>query len=164
MNTCTLYRAEATSDTRVKALVVDDSPMMLKILARILEEAGNIHLVGSATDGCQALRLASALSPDLVLMDVHMPHLNGIQATRYLKGFKRPPIVIIVTTDDSSSERSMAERAGADGFIIKEGNLRHRLLGMLQDLFGPGNARRVAVSGIHFRNPRAGKTNRNHGT
>ncbi len=163
MNTRALHLTEAASDTRVRTLVVDDSPIMLAILTRVLEEAGNMDLVGCATDGSQAVRLASALSPELVLMDLNLPHLNGIQATRCIKGFTRPPIVIIVTTDDSAFAKSMAEKAGADGFIIKQGNLRHRLLGMLQQLFGPGNARRAPVSGVLFRNPPAGEANRDQG-
>src|SRR5208337_991740 len=94
MNTCTVKQAEDIPGTRIRTLVVDDSPSMLKVLAQSLEEAGNFDLVGTATDGCQALRQVSALSPELVLMDIHMPRLNGIQATRFIKQRERPPVVI----------------------------------------------------------------------
>jgi len=143
MNPHALNPAEATSNTRVQTLVVDDSPFMLKVLAQILEEAGYFDLVGTATDGCQALRYVSMLSPELVLMDVHMPRLNGIQATRYIKQREHAPIIIIVTSDDNTVTKTTAEDAGADGFVIKQGNLRHRLISALQDLFGPGGARRA---------------------
>jgi CheY-like chemotaxis protein len=116
---------------------------MLKILAQILEESGNFDLVGTATDGCQALRYVSMLSPELVLMDLHMPRLNGIQATRYIKQREHSPIVILVTSDDSPVTKATAPEAGADGFVVKQGNLRHRLIGALQDLFGPNGARRA---------------------
>jgi CheY-like chemotaxis protein len=143
MNTHPRNSTKATSQTTVTTLVVDDSPFMLKILAQILEEAGNFDLVGTATDGSQALRHVSMVSPELVLMDVHMPRLNGIQATRYIKQREHPPAIIIVTSDDSQITKAMAEEAGADGFVSKEGNLRQQLMGALQDLFGPNGARRA---------------------
>jgi len=134
---------EPISDAGVSTLVVDDSPFMLKTLAQILKEAGNFDLVGTATDGCQALRYVSMLSPELVLMDVRMPRLNGIQATRCIKQREHPPVVIIVTSDDSPVTKATAEEAGADGFVTKQGNLRHRLISVLQGLFGPNGARRA---------------------
>ncbi len=140
MNTQTRDTIGAKSVARVTTLVVDDSPLMLKALSQILEQTGNFDLVGSATDGCQALRHVSLLSPDLVLMDAHMPRFNGIQATRCIKRRAHPPIVIIVTSDDSPITKASAEEAGADGFIIKDQNLRHRLLTTLQELFGPNGA------------------------
>ena len=143
MNTRPINLAEAISDTRVRTLVVDDSPFMLKILAQILKEAGKFDLIGTASNGCQALRYVSMLSPELVLMDVHMPRLNGIQATRYIKQREHSPIVILVTSDDSPVTKATAAEAGADGFVIKQGNLRHRLIGALQDLFKRNGARRA---------------------
>lgn len=143
MNTRAPDRAEAVSDTRVRTLVVDDSPFMLKILAQILQEAGHFDLVGTATDGSQSLRYMSMLSPELVLMDLHMPRLNGIQATRYIKRREHPPAVIIVTSDDSPVEKAMAAEAGADGFVSKDGNLRQQMIGVLGYLFEPNGARRA---------------------
>ena len=132
-----LSLAETTSDprTRFRTLVVDDCPFMLKTLSQILEQAGKFDLVGSATDGAQALRYVSMLSPELVLMDAHMPRLNGIQATRCIKQSKHPPVVIIVSSDDSPVTKAAAEAAGADGFVLKQDNLRHDLIFELQDLF-----------------------------
>jgi len=145
MNTCAHNQAENISITGIKTLVVDDTPLMLKILVQIVEDAGNFDLVGTASDGCQALRYVSLLSPELVLMDVHMPRLNGIQATRCIKQREHPPVVIIVTSDDSPVTKSMAEKAGADAFVIKQGNLRHRLLAALLNLFGPNGAKGVTA-------------------
>jgi len=125
---------------------------MLKTLSQILERAGNFDLVGTATDGCQALRDVSMSTPALVLMDVHMERFNGIQATRYIKQGEHPPVVIIITSDDSSVARATAELAGADAFVSKEGNLRHQLMGALQNLFGPRGERREAAGGICFQN------------
>src|SRR5258706_15228420 len=111
----------------IRTLLVNDSPFMLKTLARILAQDGNITVVGAATDGCQALQYTLALSPELVLMDFHLPHLNGAEATRYIKQFVNPPIVFIVTSDDSSTSRPMSKTAGADAFIAKSGDLRAQL-------------------------------------
>lgn len=136
MNTRLPNLPETKSTAKVRTLVVDDSPCMLSILTQILDEAGHIDLVGTATDGCQALRYVSFLSPGLVLMDIQMPRMNGIQATRCIKQREHPPLVIIVSSDDSPITKAAAEAAGADGFVIKQGNLRHQLLGAIQDLFG----------------------------
>ena len=149
-------RKRATSQTRVTTLVADDSPFMLKTLSQILERAGNFDLVGTATDGCQALRYVAMLSPGLVLIDLHMPHLNGIHATRYLKERENPPVVIIITSDDSFASKEMAEEAGADAFVSKAGNLSYELLTVLQNLFGPHGERREAPGGFSFENRPAG--------
>jgi DNA-binding NarL/FixJ family response regulator len=134
MNTCTLTQAEAIPETIIRTLVADDSPFMLKVLARAVESAGNFELIGSATDGCQALRYVSLLSPELVLIDVHMPRINGIQALRCIKQRENAPVVIVVTSDDSSATKRMAEEAGADGFVIKDRDLGPRLLHALRDV------------------------------
>src|SRR6266853_300380 len=72
----------------VRALIADDSPFMLKALSKILALEGIFTLVATATDGSQAVRHALTIEPELILMDVHMPHLNGVEATRYIKQFK----------------------------------------------------------------------------
>lgn len=136
MNAC----ANNHTGTRIRTLVVDDSPFMLKILAQTVEAAGDFDLVGSATDGHQALRYMSTLWPDLVLMDLHMPGLNGIQVTRHVKQSEHPPVVIIVSSDDSSAAKAAAEQAGADGFVSKGSNLRRQILSTLHELFRPCHA------------------------
>ena len=140
MNTHPIRLVAPTPATRVRTVVVDDSPFMLKILAQTLEEAGNFDLVGSATDAYQALRHVSALSPELVLMDIHMPGLNGIEATRCMKRSDHPPVVILISSHSSAATKSLAEWAGADGFVSKKVNFRHLLISALKKLFGPSRA------------------------
>jgi len=164
MNTNPRHGTKAVPQTGVTTLVVNDSPFMLKTLSQILERAGKFDLVGTATNGGQALRYVSMLSPELVLMDMHMPRLNGIQATRCIKQGEHPPVVILISSDDSSVTRSLVEEARADAFVSKHRNLRHRLIGALQDLFGPACARRGAAGGIHLQMPPAGQQNEDHGT
>ncbi len=155
-----LRPVETTSDTKVRTLIVDDSPFMLKILAQILEETDLFDLVGTATDAYQALRHVSALSPELVLMDIHMPGLNGIQATRFMKRSEHPPVVILISSDRSSMTRSLTEQAGADGFVSKGEDFRHRVIRALKKLFGAGDARSAGASGISIQS--AGHGNQDH--
>ena len=131
---------------------------MLKILAQILKEVGDFVLVGAATDGRQALRSAAALSPDLVLMDSHLPRLNGIQATEYIKRFEQPPVVVVITSDDSSTSRSLALKAGADAFVVKGRDLRERLSGTLCGLFAPGAHGRRKSRRVSLQTPPEGRT------
>lgn len=152
MNTDPLGTVGAVADTRVRTLVVDNSPFMLKILAKILKEAGKFELIGTASNGSQALRYVSMLSPELVLMDLHMPRLNGLEAARYIKKREHPPIVIITTSDDNPVAKATAEEAGADGFVSKEGNLRQQMLDALQKLFGLGSAGQARAGCISFQN------------
>ena len=140
MNTHPLQPVEPILATRVRTVVVDNSPFMLKILAQTLEEAGDFDLVGTATDAYQALRHVSALSPELVLMDIHMPGLNGIEATRRMKRSEHAPVVILMSSQSTAGTRSLAEQAGADGFVSKQVNFRHQLIGALKKLFGPSGS------------------------
>ena len=135
------FSPDAASQTSIRTLLVDDSPMMLKLLALILKRAGGFEIVGSATNASQALSYVSALSPELVLMDVHMPGMTGIEAIHYLKGQENPPVVILVTSDDDPLTRAKADQAGADRLIIKDKNLGDSLVAALRDIFAPFGAR-----------------------
>ena len=135
--------------------MVDDSPYMLKTYERVLALESGFTLVGTATDGRQALEAVLALEAELVLMDIHMPHLNGIETARNLKQSPRPPRIIIVSSDDSPAAQRLAKAAGADGFVSKNGDLQKELHTVLQGLLdsqrkrdtsqgGTGSHRRVA--------------------
>jgi len=127
--------ADIHSTRAVRTLIADDSPLMLKTIAQILALEGNFTLVGTATDGCQAVRQALTMEPELVLMDYRMPHLNGLEATRRIKQSENPPLIVIVTSDDTPSAEALAKAAGADGFIKKGANLRDQLRSLFQKLF-----------------------------
>ena len=121
--------------TAVRTLIADDSPLMLKTIAQILALEGNFTLVGTATDGCQAVRQALTMEPELVLMDYRMPHLNGLEAIRHIKQSENPPLIILVTADDTPRSEALAKAAGADGFVKKRGNLHDQLRSVFQELF-----------------------------
>ena len=108
---------------------------MLKLLVETLKGLGDFELVGSAADGVQALRQVLALSPDLVLIDFDMPHLNGIRASEYIKRFQPPPIVVLVTADNTAATRTTARAAGVDAVVTKGVDLRDRLICALSELF-----------------------------
>jgi len=126
------------SHRRVRTLLADDSKFMRAFLAVLIEEIG-FELVGGAADGIQALRSVADLKPDLVLMDVDMPYLGGIEATRSIKeSGKRcgyAPMIVMVTSEDTLECRAQAKEAGADGFVAKSGDLRAQLKSTLDRLF-----------------------------
>jgi CheY-like chemotaxis protein len=126
------------SHRSVRTLLVDDSQFMRAYLTMLIEESG-FELVGTAADGHQALRSVAALKPDLVLMDVDMPCLDGIEATRSIKEAGKQsgyaPVIVIVTSEDTLECRSQAEDAGANGFVSKSEDLRGQLKSTLNNLF-----------------------------
>jgi DNA-binding NarL/FixJ family response regulator len=128
----------APKSNGIKVLLVDDSPLMLQILVKMMAKEPGFEIVGTATDGRQAVLLAASLAPQLVLMDLHLPHLNGAQATRCLKQFENPPIVFIITSDERPYSHATSTAAGADAIIVKSGNLHDHLKSKLQEWFRSG--------------------------
>jgi two-component system response regulator DesR len=126
--------APADNGSPVRALIVDDSPLVMKTLASLLEQQSNIQLIGSATDGYGAVRRAMELSPDLVLMDMQLPGINGLEATRQIKARSHAPAVILVAADDTPGCRAAARAAGTDGFVDKQ-YLSTRLRPAIRKLF-----------------------------
>ncbi|WP_188078946.1 response regulator [Actinotalea subterranea] len=107
----------------IRVLVVDDQPMYRLGVSAILNAQADITVVGEAADGLDALARCRALQPDVVLMDVRMPNLNGIEATKQLTqptGGGAVPKVIMLTTFDIDDYIYDALRAGASGFLLKD--------------------------------------------
>jgi DNA-binding NarL/FixJ family response regulator/membrane protein DedA with SNARE-associated domain len=107
-----------TGPTRV--LLVDDDALVRAGLSMMLNGADGIAVVGEAADGDQVATAADAHSPDVVLMDLRMPRVDGITATRRLRARPRPPEVIVLTTFDADENVLRALRAGASGFLLKD--------------------------------------------
>jgi DNA-binding NarL/FixJ family response regulator len=104
----------------IRALIVDDQVIVCEGLRVVLNASGTLQVVGVAHDGAQALAQAAALQPDVVLMDLNMPVMNGVQATRALrKRFPALPVVVLTTYDDDTWVVD-AIRAGAAGYLLKD--------------------------------------------
>jgi DNA-binding NarL/FixJ family response regulator len=104
----------------IRTLVVDDDALVRLALVDILADAPGIHVVAQAADGVEALERVTDHSVDLVLMDVQMPRMDGIAATRRLRALPDPPQVLVLTTFDLDQYVYSALAAGAAGFLLKD--------------------------------------------
>jgi DNA-binding NarL/FixJ family response regulator len=104
----------------IGVLVADDERLVRGGYRMIISGAPDLEVVGEATDGLEALDLARRLRPDVVLMDVRMPRMDGIAATRRITALDSPPAVLVVTTFDLDEYVFEALRAGACGFLLKD--------------------------------------------
>ncbi|WP_205324304.1 response regulator transcription factor [Glycomyces sp. YM15] len=104
----------------IRVLLVDDDALVRAGLSMMLDGTGGIVVVGEAGDGREAVTAVDAHAPDVVLMDLQMPYVDGIAATRRLRARADPPEVIVLTTFDSDENIVHALRAGAGGFLLKD--------------------------------------------
>ena len=104
----------------VRVLIVDDDALVRAGLSMMLDGADGIAVVGEVSDGGEVPTAVSLRTPDIVLMDVRMPQVNGIIATRRLRALPNPPEVIVLTTFDTDENVLRALRAGASGFLVKD--------------------------------------------
>jgi DNA-binding NarL/FixJ family response regulator len=104
----------------VRVLIVDDDALVRTGLVMMLDGANGITVAGQASDGDQVLTAVAAHFPDVVLMDLRMPVVDGITATRRVRARPHPPEVIVLTTFDSDENVLRALRAGASGFLLKD--------------------------------------------
>lgn len=114
----------------IQLLLVDDRDVVREELRHVLDLTGSVRLVGEAADGWEAVRQAERLHPDIVLMDLEMPGLDGFEATRQIKARGLARAVVVFTVYASAPYRQKALEAGADAFIFKGTDLR-----ALLDLF-----------------------------
>ena len=104
----------------IRVLLVDDDALVRSGLRMMLAAAKEIQVVGEAADGCDVLGAVDLHRPDVVLMDIRMPRLDGIAATRLLAAQPDPPAVIVLTTFDADELVLHALQAGAAGFLLKD--------------------------------------------
>lgn len=104
---------------KYRVLIADDHPMARKAIQSILESDSSFHLVGEAENGLEAVQLCEKLHPDVLLMDINMPQLNGLEATRKIK-HEYPHIkVVILTVSDHAADLFTALQFGAQGYLLK---------------------------------------------
>ncbi|MET9679971.1 response regulator transcription factor [Streptomyces coeruleorubidus] len=134
----------------VTVLLVDDEPLVRAGLRAVLEAQPDIEVVGEAADGASVIPLVRRLRPDVVAMDVRMPLLDGIEATRaLLRTVDEPPRILVVTTFENDEYVYEALRAGADGFLLKRARpaeIVHavRLIAEGESLLFPASVRQLA--------------------
>ena len=121
-----------------RILLVDDSRTFLDAARHALAEDSRIEVVGSALSGQEGLELTAQKQPDLVLVDVAMPGMNGMEATRLIKARPNAPHVVILTSYDLAHYRAAARAAGADHFISKA-DFDSQLFPLLETLLAERN-------------------------
>ncbi|MFD4393339.1 response regulator [Kitasatospora sp. NPDC058478] len=138
----------------IDILLADDEELVRAGMRAVLEAQGDLRVVGEAADGADAVALARTLRPHVVLMDVRMPVLDGLEATRELlrpgAPGEQPPKILVVTTFENDDYVYQALRAGADGFLLKRSRaaeIAHavRLVAAGGSLLFPAAIRRLAA-------------------
>lgn len=104
----------------IRLVIADDQELVRAGFAAILGAEPDIDVVGEASDGHEAVELARKLKPDVVLMDIRMPNMDGLEATRHLLADPNPPHVLVLTTFDLDEYVFEAMKAGASGFLLKD--------------------------------------------
>ena len=104
----------------IRVLLVDDDPLVRSALSLMLGGQSDIEVVGEAPNGEAGLALVSQTEPDVVLMDIRMPVMDGLEATRVLHSRPSPPAVVVLTTFDADDHVLRAIASGADGFLLKD--------------------------------------------
>jgi DNA-binding NarL/FixJ family response regulator len=134
-----------------RCLIADDQAMVREGFAAVLTAQPGLQVVGQAADGAEAVRQARQLSPDVVLMDIRMPVMDGLQATREILGRfagKQLPRVLVLTTFDLDDYVYAALRAGASGFLLKDATAAElvaavRIVSAGEALLAPSVTRRL---------------------
>jgi DNA-binding NarL/FixJ family response regulator len=134
----------------IRVLVADDQPLVRSGFRMILEERSDLELVGEAGDGAEAIALTRELDPDVILMDVRMPGVDGVAATRRLIESGSRARVLVLTTFDLDEYVYAAIRAGASGFLLKDVEPNElvdaiRVVAAGNSLFGPAATERLVA-------------------
>jgi DNA-binding NarL/FixJ family response regulator len=133
---------------RIHVLIADDHPLFREGLHGLLDSLADTEVVGEATTGAEAIQRAKALQPDVILMDIKMPGINGIEATRQIVAASPHISVLMVTMLEDDESVFAAMRAGARGYVLKGANQVEMLRAILavaggEAIFSPGIAKRL---------------------
>ena len=105
--------------TDVRVLLVDDEAPFLRAMSAVVEETAGFEVVGHACSGEQSIVAAAELLPDLVLMDVNLPGMDGLEATRRLRKRRFPPVVVLLSTYDEDAGAHFVAECGAAAYVTK---------------------------------------------
>jgi DNA-binding NarL/FixJ family response regulator len=137
----------------LRVLLVDDSWAFLGSAEHFLSMEAGLQIVGCASSGQEAIEQVALLKPDLVLMDVAMPKMNGLAAARRIKALGPRPRLVLLTVHDHPAYRAEAEAAGADGFLGKS-DFGTQLVPLIHRLFGHSAEERIRSIDSSSRIPR----------
>jgi DNA-binding NarL/FixJ family response regulator len=122
----------------IKVLIVDDNAEFIGSVKKALSKEHDIKVIGEARDGKEAISQVKKLKPDIVLMDVKMPEMNGLEATRRIKQIIPEVKVIILTIYDIDEYREAATASGAMGFVLKK-SMINGLIPLIREVFESNN-------------------------
>ena len=142
----------------IRTMIVDDHTLFREGVSAIFSSVSDVEIVGEASNGVEAVSLATSLAPDVILMDIQMPQLNGIEATRRILHNQPNTGIIVLTMYEDDDSVFAAMRAGARGYILKGADQEEllravRAVASGEALFGPGIATRLMN---YFSSPKAG--------
>ena len=109
----------ATSEGHIRVLIADDQALFARALEALLADDEEVEVVGYAKNGAEAVELADAEHPDVILMDISMPLMDGLEATRELRSHGSDARVVMLTESDLRADTVRAKRAGADAYVPK---------------------------------------------
>ena len=143
----------------IRVVVADDQGMVRSGFSVLLNAQPDIEVIAEAVNGREAVTHAAALHPDVILMDVRMPVMDGLQATREITALAEPPKVLVLTTFDLDDYVYEALRSGASGFLLKDASAREladavRLVAAGDALLAPGVTRRLIAEFARLGAPR----------
>ena len=109
----------ATSEGHIRVLIADDQALFARALEALLADDDEVEVIGHAKNGAEAVELADAEHPDVILMDISMPLMDGLEATRELRSHGSDARVVMLTESDLRADTVRAKRAGADAYVPK---------------------------------------------
>ena len=127
--------APAITQSKINVLIADDHRLFADALEAILATDGRFEIVGKAHDGESAVRLAGTLKPDVVLMDIAMPGVDGVEATRRIRKRQKSTAVLILTGSNARDDVDRARRAGAAAYVTKD-RIASQLVEAIAELAG----------------------------
>ena len=153
--------ASRRQDAEITVMVIDDDPMICQALSIILTDssAGKLRIVATLQDGQSALDEAARMQPDVILMDIAMPGMDGIETTRRLRRLEHPPHVLMLTSLSPANTVSLAVEAGAEGFVSKTDDPKtivNRVIGVCRGdpQFNPASERQL-IKELNAEHPRS---------
>jgi DNA-binding NarL/FixJ family response regulator len=120
-------------------LVVDDNPAMRQALSRLFRAAGGFEICGEASNGAEAIKMVLELSPGLVVLDLCMPGINGLETARQLQGMKHPPPIILYSMNAEEIVAKDAAECGVSALVSKADGIR-TLINKARGIFGQAAA------------------------